>query len=132
MKTIILKNGFVKYPNHWIAIKNINPQEATQCGVLAFRNSLTYNIPTFLFFLNNKTIQEMDSKDQEQIYHACQKKYPEFNSLLEKQVDPKYDINNTIINIKEWDEAPTIGWFHVFDADEDYGPFNDALIYRTK
>lgn len=34
MKTIILKHGYVQYPDEWMAVKNIDPAECDYCGVV--------------------------------------------------------------------------------------------------
>lgn len=130
MKTIILKDGYVKYPDHWVAVKNMDPSEATHCGVLSVRNGIKLGVPTFLFFLKDKTINEMDFEDEKRVYLACESGFPEFSSVLKAQVDPKYGSNGQILNLDEWNKSPTIGWFHVFDSDEDQDMFTDALIYR--
>lgn len=130
MKTILLADGYVKYPDHWVAVKNMEPKDANYCGVLQFKNGPKYGVPTFLFFLKNKTINEMNTDDEQQVFYACEKKFPEFFSILNSQVKPKRSPDGTLLNSKEWDDAPTIGWFHVFDAEDDYGLFDDALIYR--
>ena len=130
MKTIILKNGYIKYPDHWVAVKNMNPSEATHCGILTFRKGIKLGIPTFLFFLKDKTVNEMDIEDEKRVYEACEMVFPSFHSVLGAQVEPQRGLNNQILNFDEWNESPEIGWFHVFDADEDQDMFTDALIYR--
>lgn len=130
MKTIILKNGYVRYPDEWVAVKNMDPKKASNCGVLACRNSGKYDIPTFMFFLENKTIDEMDAEDESNVYEACKRVFPAFSEVLKSQVEPQYDKNHRIVNLEAWDDAPTIGWFHVFDVDDDQDLYTDALIYR--
>ena len=130
MKRIKLLNGYVDYPDRWMAVKNEDPSECTNCGVLSTRNGMKYGIPTFLFFLKNKTVNEMTGEDEEKVFEACKKVFPHFSLVLNSQVDPKQDSNGKLLNANEWNKAPTIGWFHVFDADEDQDMFTDALIYR--
>lgn len=58
MKTIILKDGYVKYPDHWVAVKNMDPSEATHCGVLSVRNGIKLGVPHFCFFLKIKQLMK--------------------------------------------------------------------------
>ncbi len=131
MKKIELINGYVEFPERWVAVKNENPLESTNCGVLSVRNGLKYGIPTFLFFLKGKTVREMNKEDEKQVIQACVDIFPDFSLVLSSQVEPQ---GSGVIpdNMEEWDNAPTIGWFHVFDAADEQDMFTDALIYRNK
>lgn len=131
MKKIELINGYVEFPERWVAVKNENPSECTNCGVLSVRNGLKYGIPSFLFFLKGKTINEMTDEDEKKVFDACVEVFPEFSLVLSSQVDPKYGSDGSFLNLEQWDEAPTIGWFHVFDADVEQDMFTEAFIHRA-
>lgn len=116
MKTIKIKNGILKYPDEWIAIKNKDPEDCEYCGVIECRNSSKYHIPKFIFF-QEKQISEMNNNDYQAVNEACIKRYPEFKDILECQVEPKYDEKLHLINEKEWMDSPVIGYFPVPDSD---------------
>lgn len=125
-----MKNAYVKYQDDWVAIRNKNPEECEYCGVIQCRNGKKYKIPTFLFF-SEKPISEMDEIDFENVYEACKKRFPQFEDVLNCQVNPKYDNQNILENYQEWEEAPTVGCFKIPDEGElimDLG----ASIYREK
>lgn len=112
MKTIILKHGYVQYPDEWMAVKNIDPAECDYCGVVEVRNGYKYKCPKFIFFLDHPVVDLME-EDEDRINKAIIDKFPDFEDIIDDHVEEKYDENYHLLNLKEWDEAPTIGHFSI-------------------
>ena len=66
MKTILLKNGYVQYPDEWVAVKNMDPIQCDYCGVVEVRNGNKYKCPHFVFFLD-KPILKITDEDRNHI-----------------------------------------------------------------
>lgn len=130
MKTIILKKGFVKYPDEWVAVKNMIPSECDYCGAVQIRNANKYKCPTFLFFLN-KPVGDMNREDEKNVNDAIIKRFPLFERIIDDQVEPIRDENYQLLNLEEWDEAPTIGYFPIPEHDG-IGLHVGADIYRNE
>ncbi len=130
MKTVIMKNAYVEFPDEWLTLTNKDPKECEYCGVVQCRNNKKYKIPSFLFFLE-KPICEMNAIDYENVQKACVDRFPLFEGVLNSQVDPVYDDNFLLKNLREWQESPEIEYFNIPDEGElimDFG----ALVYRKK
>lgn len=130
MKTILLKHGYVQYPDEWVAIKNMNPAECDYCGAVEVRHGYKYKCPTFVFFLD-KPILKITDEDRNKIYQTIIKKFPLFQQIMEDHVEIIKDKNGQILNLKEWDEAPTYECFPIPEQDG-IGLHVGADIYRKE
>lgn len=114
MQKTFLKNGCVKYPDNWVAVKNMEPAECDYCGVVQVRNGYKYNCPTFVFFLDHPVV-DLTEDDEDKINKAIIDRFPEFKNIISDHVEEKLDENYRLLNLKEWDEAPTIGHFSIVE-----------------
>lgn len=108
-----IEGGYVICPENWIVI---NPEMARQCyyaGVVECRRA-DYNMPHFLFF-TNKHRHDYDGALYKEVNEACCKAWPKFHEILAKQVKPIDDADGHQLNYKEWDEAPTLGYFALYE-----------------
>ena len=128
MKTIILKHGYVQYPDEWMAVKNIDPAECDYCGVVEVRNGYKYKCPKFIFFLDHPVV-DLTEEDEDRINKAIIDKFPDFEDIIDDHVEEKYDENYHLLNLKEWDEAPTIGHFSIVEKGKP-ALVTDAYICR--
>lgn len=114
MKKILLKHGYVQYPDEWVAVKNMDPAECDYCGVVEVRNGNKYKCPKFIFFLDHPVV-DLTEADEDKINKAIIDKFPDFEDIIDDHVEEKYDENHKLLNLKEWDEAPTIGHFTILE-----------------
>lgn len=108
-----IEGGYVICPEDWIVV---NPEMARQChyaGVVECRRA-NYHMPHFLFF-TNKTSREYDNTLYNEVNEACCKAWEGFRDILSKQVEPINDKNGHTLNIEEWDAAPTLGYFALYE-----------------
>ena len=130
MKTIFMKNGCLKYPDSWVAVKNMDPEECDYCGVVEVRNGYKYNCPKFIFFLDHPVI-DLTEEDEDKINKAIIDVFPDFQYIIEDHVQEKLDENYRLLNLKEWDEAPTIGHFTIVEKGQP-ALVTDAYICRNE
>lgn len=140
-----VKNGVLICPDDWIIL---NPEQADvmmYAGVVECRNSDKFGkenfgerIPHFVFFSNKKYGKEYDNYFTEHINDLCVRAWPNFQSVIENQVEPIDDPERPgyQINAEEWMKAPTIGYFSIYEhGDITYGPNYEppagARIIRT-
>lgn len=131
MKRIDLKDGYAIVPQDWIELRNFNPVDCSFAGVVEVRNAVEYNIPHFVFFLK-KPIYEMNEKDYQVINDECISKFPQFNEILNQQVEPEYDTNHNLINEELWRKAPTIGYFPISEYGTDTSYPYGAMIFKNQ
>ena len=108
---IEISNGCFKYPNDWLLINPEDAPDANYVFVIECRNSQKYSIPHYVYFSDKEV-------EHDYIVASCLNKYPEFQLVIDKQVDVLYEkgkphIPRYIINQKEWLNAPTIGTFMI-------------------
>ena len=139
-RDIVIKEGTLHIPANWIML---NPEQATRmpyAGVVECRNSHSFGvdkcgeeIPHFVFFCEYKYGRDYPEELFEQINQMCCNKWPDFETVLECQVEPSF-IDGVLVNEREWSKSPTIGYFHIREkGDPIYGnneaPYG-ALIIR--
>lgn len=112
MKKILLKHGYVQYPDNWVAVKNMDPAECDYSGVVEVRNGYKYKCPKFIFFLDHPVV-DLTDEDEEKINKAIIEIFPDFQDIIDDHVEEEYDENYNLLNPKEWDDAPTIGHFSI-------------------
>lgn len=112
MKKILLKHGYVQYPDEWVAVKNMDPAECDYCGVVEVRNGYKYKCPKFIFFLDHPVV-DLTDEDEEKINKSIIEIFPDFQDIIDDHVEEEYDENYHLLNPKEWDDAPTIGHFSI-------------------
>lgn len=138
MKKIPIKNGYLICPTDYIIINPEDAENMEYAGVIECRNSDKFGIPHLLFFTNKKYNSEYDSLYEDSILHQCCKIYPRFSEIMDMQVTPIDDPEKPgfTLNAKEWMNAPTIGFFHVYIQDDprygrNYNPPDGTRIVRT-
>lgn len=112
MKKILLKHGYVQYPDEWVAVKNMDPAECDYCGVVEVRNGYKYKCPKFIFFLDHPVV-DLTDEDEEKINKSIIEIFPDFQDIIDDHVEEEYDENYHLLNPKVWDDAPTIGHFSI-------------------
>lgn len=145
LKKYPIKNGILICPDDWIVL---NPEQADAmmyAGVVECRNSekfgkenLGRRIPCFVFFSNKKYGKEYDSYYTDYINKLCVQAWPDFQKVIDSQVEPIDDPERPgyQINADEWMKAPTIGYFAVYEHGDpiygsNYEPPAGARIIRT-
>lgn len=93
---------------------------------------------TILFFSNKKYGKEYDNYYTDHINKLCVQVWPNFQKVIESQVEPIDDPERPgyQINAEEWMKAPTIGHFSVYEHGDpiygtNYEPPAGARIIRT-
>lgn len=133
MKRIEIKDGYALVPKDWIELTGMQPKNCQYVGVVEVRNASRYNVPHFVFFLE-KPINKMNDQDYSYVNRECVKAYPQFQSIIDHQVEPAYDDNHQLVNRELWLAAPTIGYFPIMDFEEEdagYYPCG-AMVYRNE
>ncbi|MBP3806859.1 MAG: hypothetical protein ILA13_00425 [Eubacterium sp.] len=134
MKEIKIKDGVLIIPNDWILV---NPEESTQyryAAVIECRNSSKYGIPHFIKFCNYRYAKDYPDEFIDEFLSECQIAWPDFNDKVrKKQVKPIPNIDGKgYINIEKYLAAPTIGFFHILESDDDYFKRNEDSPYGSK
>lgn len=130
MRRVEMRGGaYVVLPDigDWVLV---NEAEASRCDnvfVLEVRNNHKFNVPHFVYFKNG----EICSNDE--IAEAIVPVWPKIQEIQSLQVVPAYDKDGKLLNMEEWNDAPTIGVFRILDS-TDYGRFIKApcgaMVYR--
>lgn len=140
-----VRDGILICPDDWIVL---NPEQADvmmYAGVVECRNSENFGkenfgerIPHFVFFSNKKYGKEYDNYYTDHINKLCVQVWPNFQKVIESQVEPIDDPERPgyQINAEEWMKAPTIGHFSVYEHGDpiygtNYEPPAGARIIRT-
>lgn len=111
-----MKDGaFVKAPRSWIVTNPESAINSDYAGVIEIRNGEKYDAPHFLFFLADHTASELTDEERFSIIRDATSKWPPFVQVQEDVVELKYGPDGGIINQKEYMQAPTIGFFPIFD-----------------
>ncbi len=108
-----IKDGYVICPKNYIVINPEMAKESYYAGVVECRRT-DYNMPHFLFFTNKKGHQ-YDNNLYKEINNACCKAWEGFSEILAKQVEPIDDEYGHQLNIEEWEAAPTLGYFPLYE-----------------
>ncbi len=145
LKKYPIKDGILICPDDWIIL---NPEQAdtmSYAGVVECRNSENFGrknfgrvIPHFLFFSNMKYGKEYDEYYTNHIDELCVNVWPDFQKIIDSQVEPIYDPEKPgrPINEEEWINAPSIGYFAIYEHGDprfgpNYKPSTGARIIRT-
>lgn len=128
MKRVRLRGEtYAVVPDDWIVINESAGENCDYAFVLEVRNSERFDVPHFVY------LSESEVCSNEEIVEAASGIWPRMHEIRDMQVEPAYDRDGTIINSKEWEDAPTIGVFPIEDASSfSYGeeaPY-DAMVYR--
>ncbi len=149
MRKINLKQGYVIIPDKkdWIILDNYSkPEEKMYVGVVETRQPIdgkkTYDAKHYVFFCDYKYGNEYTDEMEEEIFAACIEKDPEFKTILDAKVEPKYNgkhLLKNMINIEEYKAAPIPGLFNIVEKgdpnywtkeESNYEPPFGAMIIR--
>lgn len=126
MKKIATKDGYVIIPTEWIVLDEKTATDSTYCYVIEIRDLFgQYNAPHFVAFGNIPARKiHSDSQAEKRIFAQCCAAHPEFEQWMKMQLEPVYgepDQNGVrkIINLDEYQRAPIIGIFELYDYDGD-------------
>ncbi|SKC04170.1 hypothetical protein SAMN06296386_11519 [Lachnospiraceae bacterium] len=143
-KKLKIKNGILVFDEDLILV---NPEEAHECEyacIIECRNGHKYGndhfgvpVPHFLYLCNVKYGCDYDDALIASMHKACTEKWPYFKDVLKHQIAPIYDPDNCgyMLNSFEWNQAPTIGYFAVYEVldplfNYNYIPYFPAKIIR--
>lgn len=128
MKKIELKEGYLTYPSDWILLNSGMANQCYYAGVVECRNSEKYGVPHFVFFSD----ENYDDAFCEKINKMCVKAWPEFQKIIEMQVEPIFDPEKPgrCINVEEHLASPYIGHFHIQEEGAPWNPPFGAVIVR--
>lgn len=76
-------------------------------------------------------ILKITDEDRNHIYQTIIKRFPLFQQIMEDHVELVRDKNGQILNLKEWDEAPSYDCFPIPEHDG-IGLHVGADIYRKE
>ena len=146
LKKYQIKDGFLICPDDWIVLNLEKAGTMMYAGVVECCNSENFGIkyfgeriPHFVFFTDIKYRAEYNNYYSDYIKMLCVQKWPNFQKVIESQVEPIFDPERLgyLINDDEWTEAPSIGIFSIYEQDDPtyvpgYEPPMGARIIRTK
>lgn len=145
LATHLMKDGYLVCPENWIIV---NPEAASNsmyACVLECRNFEAFGnthfgrpIPHFVCYTSVKYGKDFDDAFYNDFSRLCVQAWPDFNTVLDMQVEPVKDPDKPgrVLNEKEWVNAPTLGFFAVYEEGDpvrphDYEPPYGARIVRT-
>ena len=117
---IPLRNGYLQYPRKWLLVNPESAKEFDCAYVLECYNGSRWGINHYVYFDN---LREMSKEFQNQIVTEVLRVYPEFQRVLDMQVQLIYKegepktVGNAL-NLEEWAESPVIGVFRIQNSFE--------------
>ena len=127
IKRLSIKNGILEFDHRFIVVNPESAKESEYACVIECRNGHKYGsehfgipIPHFLFLCNEKYGCDYNDDLIEEMHQACSDKWHYFKDVLANQIDPIDDPNHCgyMLNADEWDKAPTIGYFAVYEESD--------------
>lgn len=131
MKRIELKNGYADVPDNWIYYCLDNPMESEYLHVIEARCA---DSPHIYFASKDKGF---GVDEENEIYSRIASEHPWFKyNYVDKQVEAVFenvDGSGRLLNVKEWNAAPTLCIFRVNDADIQYAIYPYGVkVYKLK
>lgn len=140
-----LKDGILICPDNWIMLNRDQASTMMYAGVVECRNSKSFGkehfgeeIPHFVYFSDYKYGKDYPEKYTDDINKLCAKVWPNFETVINNQVEPIYnpELPMRLLNANEWEEAPTIGHFSIYEQGDslfgkNYEPLAGARIIRN-
>lgn len=135
LKKTLIKNGIFICPSSYIMINREAALDSLYACIIECRNSESFGakylgetIPHFVYFCNTKYADSYDDAFYELVNRECVLTWPKFKKVLECQVEPIDDPDDPggILNAEAWFEAPTIGYYAVYEQ----GDNRFALGYK--
>lgn len=88
----------------WVVVNPDSAPYSTVATIVEVRNGAKYNMPHFVYFENGEmTTREID--------RAILTVFPDYQIVLDNKVDIQVDSRGEYINLDEWANAPTPGYF---------------------
>ena len=131
MSILVIKNGYVTYPDAWIVLNKEDAATCAYAGVVEVCRCES-EIPHFLF-LSSIPIADMTDEDEQAVYQHCCDAYPAFAELLRTEVTPIWDEEGHFLNATKWISALHPGCFAIYcvgdpNYPEGYQPPCGAMI----
>lgn len=132
MKRIdIAGESYVVFPDDWVVLNGAVAEACEHVLAVEVKNGDRYSAPHFVYFSDVPARQF----DDDIAIKAIERVWPQVADVRKDMVEPVYDRNGVMLNMKEVSEAPYIGVFEIrdstsFDAWEK--PAYGAMVFRSK
>ena len=106
MKKIQMQGRSLIVPDSddWIVVNPCDAPYSTVATVVEIRNGAEYNMPHFVYFEDGNAPTNV-------IDRAILAVYPAYRKVLDAKVDIQVDAQGEYVNLDEWANAPTPGYF---------------------
>ncbi len=124
-----IKNGYLVCPDDWIIVNKEDANRYEHAILVECRHHVDYEIPYFIYFCDG-----LKSVNNESLYRRITHVWPRFSEILQKQVvavdNPKQP--GTMLNYEEWNAAPNIYCYPVFEKGGTFYPMNFEPPFGTR
>lgn len=127
-KTIPLLNGIVIFPDDCVIVEQTKTAISNDACVIEEKN---HTIPRFLVFSDTPFIDYTEA-DKIKLFERLGELYPEVKEVRKNEFEDVFGKNGTLVNLKEWDAAPSLGLFMIPEVDSMDKAHYGACIIRTE
>lgn len=102
-------------PNDWLVANPEAAESAHFAGVIEIKNGELYGAPHFIIFTEDEPVQELGDEVKAELVARATAIWPRMKDVRADAVELKYASNGGVLNQAEFDAAPRIGVFPLYD-----------------